>query len=127
MLRVSETQYAALEAHYSEEFAEQMVGTLFRSFPTDCAEMSHEEALAFVRASIGRARAIGARRGSEWGKFVVTEFVLGTRAMDAKLAEQRERLLARDGSVDPTILIHRTYEAMLAQLAAPKRAAGVAR
>jgi hypothetical protein len=117
MLKVSEDQLAALEAHFGEEFAVRMTDVLFRSFPRDCEETGREGILVFVRASLKRARAFRVERESDLGKYVVTEFVAGTAAMREMVREQREKLRAAGGRrVDPTILVQRTYEAMFRQL-----------
>jgi len=113
VLRVSEAQYAALEAYFGDEFAERMTTILFSSFPAECKPKGRKRVLAFVCASIDRARSLGATLESDFQRFVVTEFVAGVADMKAMLEVQRKRLLERDGFAHPTLLIFLTYQAML--------------
>jgi len=116
VLRISTTQMAALEAYYTEEFARQMTATLLRAFPTECKAKGSAAVLAFVRESVARARALGTTLESDFRRHVTTEFVVGVAVMEEMLSEQRERLLSREGIVDPTVLIFLTYQAMFARL-----------
>ena len=118
MLRVSDAQYAALEAYFAEEFVDQMTRQLFLSFPAECKAKGKRVVTNFVHASIERAREkrIGATLESDYRRYVVTEFVLGIDETKKIVDAERARILARDGQVDPTILIFLTYQAMLAKL-----------
>jgi hypothetical protein len=118
MLRVSDAQFAALQAHFAAEFIERMTRELFASFPVECNSQGRVAVADFVRASIDRARSdtIGATLESDFRRFVVTEFVMGVETTDNVVASERQRLTERDGDVDPTILIFLTYQAMLARI-----------
>ena len=118
MLRVSDTQYAALEAYFVEEFVEQMARHLVVSFPIECQAKGRHALLAFIRASIQRARGqtIKATLEADFRRYIVAEFVLGVDATANVVASERARLLERDGEVDPTILIFLTYQALLAKI-----------
>ncbi len=118
MLRVTELQYAALEAHFAEQFVEQMTRQLVVSFPVECRAKGQQQLVEFIRASIDRARGktIGAAIESDFRRYVVTEFVMGIDPTANVVASERARLLARDGAVDPTILIFLTYQEMLAKV-----------
>lgn len=118
MLRVTDTQYAALEAHFAEEFVEQMTRQLMVSFPVECRAKGRLALVDFIRASIARARGktIGATIESDFRRYVVTEFVMGIDPTANVVAHERARLLERDGSVDPTILIFLAYQEMLAKI-----------
>ncbi|HRI66009.1 MAG TPA: hypothetical protein PK156_17295 [Polyangium sp.] len=118
MIRVNETQFAALEAYFGEEFVEQMARNLVSSFPVECKPLGREAVLQFVRASVTRARGqtIGAVLDVDLRRYVVTEFVLGLDET-AKIAKsERERVLARDGKVDPTVLVFCLYQEMRGRL-----------
>jgi hypothetical protein len=118
MLRVSDTQYAALEVYFAEEFVEQMTRQLFVSFPVECQAKGRSAIVQFIRASIDRARgkAIQATLEADFRRYVVTEFILGIDETAQVVASERARILERDGEVDPTILIFLTYQAMLAKI-----------
>jgi hypothetical protein len=118
MLRVTDTQYAVLEAHFAGEFIEQMARQLVVSFPAECQGQGREALLKFVRASIERARGktIGATIESDFRRYVVAEFVMGIDVTAQVVASERARLLERDGAIDPTVLVFVTYQEMLARI-----------
>lgn len=118
MLRVNEIQLATLEAHFAEEFVGHMTRTLFLSFPAQCQARGRESITTFVRESITRARGktIGTNLEVDFRRYVVTEFVLGVEPTAKIAAEERKRLEARDGRVDPSILVFLIYQAMLGQV-----------
>jgi hypothetical protein len=115
MLRVSEAQFATLEAYFGEEFAERMTEILFRSFPVDCEASGRADVFEFTRSSLGRARALGATVESDLGRYVATEFVVGTLAMAKMVEAERARLLEKQGSATPTEIIFLAHQAMLAR------------
>ena len=118
MLRVNDVQFAALEVYFGEEFVEQMTRNLFSSFPVECQTQGREAVLQFVRTSIGRARGktIGAKLDADLRRYITTEFVLGLDETGKLAVKERERLLARDGEVDPTILVFCLYQEMIGKL-----------
>lgn len=118
MLRVNNTQYAALEAHYAEEFVQQMTRRLFKSFPDECKQQGRNAIADFTRESVHRARgpAIGATIESDFQRYVVVEFVLGIDEAKQIANEERARLVDRDGKADPTLLIFQMYQAMQAKI-----------
>jgi hypothetical protein len=119
MFRVKEAQLKALEAHYAEEFVEAMTDILFDAFPEECSAEGRAAVLDFVRASAARARGLGATLESDLRRYVTTDYIVGTEVMPEMIAAERARLIKDNGEVDPTILIFRTYQAMLARLEAP--------
>lgn len=124
MLRVNEAQFAALEAYFGEEFVEQVTRTLFASFPVECQAQGREAVWQFVRASMTRARGktIGAMLDADLRRYVATEFVLGVEETAKIVASERERIFARDGEVDPTILVFCVYQEMLGKLMSSRSA-----
>jgi len=118
MLRVTETQYAALEAHFAEDFVERMTRQLVISFPVECHAKGRRDVEDFIRASIERARGktIGATLEADLRRYIVAEFVMGIETTATVVATERARILHRDGRVDPTILVFLTYQAMLAKI-----------
>jgi hypothetical protein len=114
MIRVNDTQFAALESYFTEDFVERMGRILYSSFPEECRAKGRSAVLQFIRASMARARgpAIGVTLDEDFRRYVVTEFVLGINETAKIAASERARLLERDGSVDPTILVFCTYQAM---------------
>jgi len=118
MFRVSEAQFAALEAHYADAFVQRMVGVLFESFPRECKQRGRKGVLASVRASVARVREeVGAKLESDFRLWVVIEFLLGVEATRELCEAQKKRLLLRDGETTPSRVVIATYYAMFGRIA----------
>src|SRR5690349_15821523 len=103
MLRISEAQLSALEAHYNEEFFERMTDDLFDAFPAKCRKKGRDRVMAFVRGSVARVReSVGTAIESDYRLWVVTEFVLGSKVTREICEQKRAQLVERDGRADPT-------------------------